>query len=220
MDEKLFDDIFPELVSLSREDKDYLLQNTFYTKYKKGTTIHDGSGCLGVIIVKHGTFRVYILSDEGKDVTLFRLHDKDICMLSASCVTKAITFDVNIDAEEESECYLISGPAFAYIADKNPNIKIFALESTISHFSDAMWVIQQILFLSLDKRLAIFLLDEMNRLRTNEILLTHDQIAKYIGSAREVVSRVLKYFSNEGIVELQRKGIKIIDKKKLKNIAI
>lgn len=220
MDIVLFDSIFPDLKNLSLEDKNYLLQNTFYNKYNKGTTIHDGSGCLGVILVKSGTLRVYLLSDEGKDVTLFRLHSKDICMLSASCVTDAITFDVSIDVEEDCECYLISGPAFAYIAENNPQIKIYALESTISHFSDAMWVIQQILFMSLDKRLAIFLLDESNRLGTDEIVLTHEQIAKYIGSAREVVSRVLKYFSNDGIVEVHRKGIKILDKKKLKKIAI
>lgn len=220
MDIELFDSIFPDLKNLSLEDKNYLLQNTFYNEYSKGTTIHDGSGCLGVILVKSGTLRVYLLSDEGKDVTLFRLHSKDICMLSASCVTDAITFDVNIDVEEDCECYLISGPAFAYIAENNPQIKIYSLESTISHFSDAMWVIQQILFMSLDKRLAIFLLDESNRLGTDEIVLTHEQIAKYIGSAREVVSRVLKYFSNDGIVEVHRKGIKILDKKKLKKIAI
>lgn len=220
MNNEILEGFFSDFTGISEEDKKYLLQNTFYKKYYKGTTIHDGSGCLGVILVESGTLRVYISSEDGKDVTLFRLYEGDICMLSASCVSTSITFDVNIDAEEDSNICLISGPAFSYIADKNPNIKIYALEATINHFSDAMWVIQQILFMSLDKRLAIFLLDEVNRLGTDEINLTHEQIAKYIGSAREVVSRVLKYFSNEGIVEVYRKGIKIIDKKKLKKLSM
>lgn len=216
MDIQLFENIFDDFSSLNKLDKDYLLQNTFYKEYFQGTTIHDGTGCLGVILVEKGSLRVYITSEEGKDITLFRLYENDICMLSASCFSTAITFDVSIDAEEDSGLYLISGPAFAYIAEKNPSIKINALEATINHFSDAMWVIQQILFMSLDKRLAIFLLDEINRIGSNEINLTHEQIAKYIGSAREVVSRVLKYFANDGIVEVHRKGIKVIDKNKLK----
>ena len=216
MNVELFEDFFEDFTEINNEDKKYLLQNTFYKEYEKGITIHDGSGCSGVILVKSGTLRVYISSEDGKDITIFRLHEGDICMLSASCVSTSIAFDVSIDTEDDVSLYLISGPAFAYVADKNPKVKIYALEATINHFSDAMWVIQQILFMSLDKRLAIFLLDEVNRLGTTEINLTHEQIAKYIGSAREVVSRVLKYFANEGIVEVYRKSIKVLDKNKLK----
>ena len=141
-------------------------------------------------------------------------------MLSASCVIQAITFDVFIDAEENSECFVISGPAFAQISERNPNIKIFALELAVSRFSDVMWVMQQILFMSMDKRLAIFLCDESARTDSDIISLTHEQIAKYMGSAREVVSRMLKYFSNEGLVEVSRKGVKIIDKKRLRQLAL
>ena len=83
-----------------------------------------------------------------------------------------------------------------------------------------MWVMQQILFMSMDKRLAIFLHDESTRLGTDNLTLTHEQIAKYMGSAREVVSRMLKYFSAEGIVQVSRGGIKIIDRQKLKRLAL
>jgi len=83
-----------------------------------------------------------------------------------------------------------------------------------------MWVMQQILFMSTDKRLAVFLTDEAARTGSSTIGLTHEQIAKYIGSAREVVSRMLKYFSTEGIVEVSRKGIKITDKEKLRQLTL
>ena len=140
-------------------------------------------------------------------------------MLSASCVLKTITFDVFVDAEEDSECFIISGPAFADISEKYTSIKIFALETAVSRFSDVMWVMEQIHFMSMDKRLAIFLYEEITRIDTDTVRLTHALIAKYMGSAREVVTRMLKYFANEGIVELSRKGVKILDKERLKELA-
>ena len=159
------------------------------------------------------------MSDEGKDITLYRLHEGDMCMLAASCVLQAVTFDVFVNAEEDCECYIVSGPAFANICEQCNDAKIFSLETAVTRFSDVMWVMQQILFMSADKRLAIFLYDESARIGSDQINLTHEQIARYMGSAREVVSRLLKYFANEGIIESSRKGIKIIDKKRLRALA-
>ena len=171
-----------------------------------------------MLIVRSGSLRLYIMSDEGKDITLYRLHRGDMCMLSASCVLSAITFDVFVDAEEDSECCVVSGPAFAAVSERNPDIRIFALETAVSRFSDVMWVMQQILFMSMDKRLAIFLSDEAVRTGSDVIALTQGQIARYMGSAREVVSRMLKYFAGEGIVEVSRGGITILDKKRLRQL--
>ena len=92
-----------------------------------------------------------MMSDSGRDITLYRLYEGDICMLTASCVLQAITFDVFANAEEDSQCFVISGPAFAKLSESNPYIKIFALETAVNRFSDVMWVMQQILFMSMDK---------------------------------------------------------------------
>ena len=81
-----------------------------------------------------------------------------------------------------------------------------------------MWVMQQILFMSMDKRLAVFLLDETAKNGTDTVKLTHEQIAKYMGSAREVVSRMLKYFAAEGLVSVSRGGIRLIDKSRLRDL--
>lgn len=210
----LFSDLIPE------KDKQFLCNHTHSVSYQKGTTIHDGNDCGGVFLVRSGSLRIYIMSDEGKDITLYRLHKGDMCMLGASCVLQAITFDVLIDAEEDCDCFVINGHAFADISEKTPALKIFALETAVSRFSDVMWVMQQILFMSLDKRLAIFLWDESTRIGSDNIELTHEQIAKYIGSAREVVSRMLKYFATEGIVENSRKGVRIINKTRLRELAL
>lgn len=220
MFESVYKEIFPFWENLNAEDRNFICQNSLALTYPKGTHIHDGNECSGVIFVKSGCLRVYILSDTGKEVTLYRLYSGDMCMLSASCVLQSITFDVFIDAEENSECYVISGPAFANISERNKDIKIFALETAVSRFSDVMWVMQQILFMSMDKRLAVFLSDEISRMGSDTITLTHEQIARYMGSAREVVSRTLKYFASEGIVEVSRKGIKILDKKRLRELTL
>lgn len=216
----IYQKIFPFWETVSDTDKDYLCQNSYLFTYPKGKNIHNGSECSGVILVRSGSLRLYIMSDEGKDITLYRLHKGDLCMLSASCVLDAITFDVFVDAEEDSECCVISGPAFAAVSKRNVDIKIFALETAVSRFSDVMWVMQQILFMRMDQRLAIFLSDESARTGSDNLTLTHGQIAKYMGSAREVVSRMLKYFASEGIVELSRGGVTILDKKRLRQLTL
>ena len=218
--EPVYRKIFPFWNEIPESDREFICRNSFSLTYPKGAGIHDGNECSGVIFVRSGSLRLSMMSENGKDITLYRLHPGDMCMLSASCVLKAITFDVMIDAEEDSECYVIGGPAFAALSERVPDIRIFALETAVGRFSDVMWVMQQILFMSMDKRLAIFLLDESARTGVDTITLTHGQIARYIGSAREVVSRMLKYFAGEGIVEVSRGDIRILDRRRLRELTI
>jgi len=216
----LFRENFPFWDDLTQTDKETFINSSQYISFRKGTNIHNGNECTGIILIRKGSLRLYILSDEGKEITLYRLFPGEMCILSASCVLNNITFDVFVDAEENSECIIVGGCAYASLSERCDAAKIFALETALSRFSDVMWVMQQILFMSMDKRLAIFLLDEISKTGGDTIHLTHEQIAKYMGSAREVVTRMLKYFSGEGIVELSRGGIKITDVKRLRNLAM
>ncbi len=217
----LFKQSFPFWNHMSEEDQSTFLRSAHHVRFKKGTNIHNGNDCTGVILIKTGSLRLYLLSEEGKEVTLYRLFPGDMCVLSASCVLSAITFDVFIDSEENSECVVVGGCAYEALSNKMSEVKIFTYETALSRFSDVMWVMQQILFMSMDKRLAIFLLDEAAKKGEDTIKLTHEQIAKYVGSAREVVSRMLKYFSSEGILEVSRaEGIRILDKKRLRSLAL
>lgn len=218
--EAIFNKNFPFWDNLDKAEQEFICKNSTSVTFPKGANAHDSSECSGFFFVNSGCLRVYIMSEDGKDITLYRLHSGDMCMLSASCVLQSITFDVFIDAEETTECVVISGPAFASVSERNSDIKIFALELAVSRFSDVMWVMQQILFMSVDRRLAIFLIDESTRTSSDIIELTHEQIARYMGSAREVVSRMLKYFSNEGLVEVSRKGVKITDKPRLRDLTL
>ena len=114
---------------------------------------------------------------------------------------------------------MLNGNKFAELSERYQEVKIFALELAVERFSNVMWVMQQILFMRMDRRLAIFLCDEAAQTGSDTIRLTNEQIARYIGSAREVVSRVLKYFAADGIAERTKEGVKIIDKQKLRRLA-
>ena len=199
--------------NLSDTEAELLLSAAKPISYKQGENIHSPSKeCIGVLLVKHGELRTYILSESGKEVTLFRLNESETCILSASCLLSNITFDVFIDAQEDTEVLLINSAVFAQLQNDNLYVENFALRLAVDRFSDVMWAMEQILFMSFDARLAIFLLDETSKTGEDNLTLTHEQIARYIGSAREVVSRMLKYFESEGVVELHRGGLKITDK--------
>ena len=204
---------------LSQNEVDLLLNNISLVTYHKDFNLHSAdSECLGVLVIKSGGLRVYILSEDGREVTLYRLAAGDVCVLSASCVLNSITFDVHIDAEVDTDTYLINIGTFSKLSRQNVYVENFAYKNTIERFSDVMWAIEQILFMSIDKRLAIFLLDEMSKTSSFELHITQEQIAKYIGSAREVVSRMLKVFQADGILEQTRGSIHILNKEKLRSI--
>jgi CRP/FNR family transcriptional regulator len=215
----LFSKHFSFWEHLSSAEKKFFLENTVSTHYQKGTCVHSGNAdCIGILLVIQGQLRTYLLSEEGRDVTIFRLFPGNVCVLSASCMLDSITFDVFIDAEEDTDVLLMNSSAFHEMAEKNIYVKCFTYQIATERFSDVMWAMEQILFMGIDKRLAIFLWDECSKNHTDKISLTHEQIAKYMGTAREVVSRMLKYFAGEGIVELYRGGVKVVDKEKLRNI--
>ncbi|MEG1895724.1 MAG: Crp/Fnr family transcriptional regulator [Oscillospiraceae bacterium] len=200
---------------LNAQTIEYILDNSREVTYEPEQNVHSAEQeCVGVIFVKTGRLRVYMLSEQGKEVTLYRIDDGEICILSASCVLEEITFDVHIDSETQTHAVVLSSFAFSELVKTNSYFESFANTLKTQRFSDVMWTMQQILFYSFDKRLAMFLYDEMVK-NGPIITYSHMEIAKYLGSAREVVSRMLKYFENEGIVKISRKEIEILDRKKL-----
>lgn len=204
---------------LTEEEQQALTNNTYFVTCQKGETVHRGENeCKGLIFVKSGMLRAYMMSDEGKEVPLYRMNEGEWCILSASCVISSITFDVHIDAERDTELLIIAAPYFRRLTTNNIYVECLAYKMATDGFSEVMWAMQQMLFMSFDKRLAVFLWDESASCGNDTIKMTHEQVAKHTGSAREVVTRMLKSFANNGIVELSRGGIKIIDKEKLRKL--
>lgn len=211
---------FPFWGELTEAEQQFLCRSTRAVHYEKGAHVHSPTeNCVGILLVRSGQLRAYMLSEDGRDVTLYRLFDSDVCILSASCVLDAVTFDVHIDAEEPVDAYCIGAGAFKQLMERNIHVRCFAYQLTTERFSDVMWAMQQILFMSADRRLAIFLTDELAKTGGTELRMTHEQIARYMGSAREVVSRLLKYFAQEGLVSLWRGGVTVLDKPRLQKLA-
>ena len=213
---EIFSKVLPFWDNLSENERIAFLGKTVYAKFDKGENIHGSSGkCTGAIVILSGSLRVYMMSEDGRDITLYRLYPDDVCMLSASCIMDSITFDIFVDSEEKTECLIINPSMLKDMAVEKPEVDSFILKTTSERFSEVMWTMQQILFMSFDKRLAVFLIDELAKTDGDTVKLTQEQIAKYIGSAREVVSRMLKYFASEGLVEVSRGGVRVIDRKRL-----
>ncbi len=204
---------------LTEQERDTVQWSAMVRRYEKGALIHGGgSECLGLLLVLSGEIRTYLLSDEGREVTLFRLYPGELCVLSASCVISQITFDTQMTAQQETEVLIIPAGLVAALTEQNLSVRCFLYELATQRFSDVMWAMQQILFKGLDRRLAEFLLSEAARTGSDTIRMTHEQLAQHISSAREAVARMLKTFSEEGLVELKRGVITLRDKDGLRQM--
>ena len=202
---------------LPDSEKELVRQNAVIRSYKKGTPVYSSEReCLGMLFVMQGEMRTYLLSEEGREVTLFRIYPNDLCVLSASCVISQISFDTQMSAQKDTEALIIPPNIVLLLKEKNLSVRCFLYELATKRFSDVMWAMQQILFKRLDQRLALFLMQESQRLGTDTIHMTHEQIAQQISSAREAVARMLKQFSEDGLVELKRGAIRLLNQKGLK----
>lgn len=205
---------------LTEKEKTIIQENTSFLHARKGEVIHKGGNdCLGFVIVKTGQFRAYMMSEEGKEITVYRLFERDMCLLAATCIFRNIDFDIWMEAREDSEYWVIRPEAYQKLMDTSIAVMKYTNELMSARFSDVMWTMEQILNKSVDKRLAAFLMEESENAGTDEIVLTHEQAARELGTAREVVSRMLKYFQQEGIVSVSRGKVKIIDKNSLYELA-
>lgn len=213
----MLENSIPYWDKLTPKEQQIIKDNTISRTFDKNMIIsRTDSECKGMIIIKTGQIRVYITSEDGREVTLYRLTSGDSCVLSASCLLDSIAFDVMIEAAETTEIYLIPSMILQHLNEENPWVEAFMYRTAAERFSDVMWTMQQIMFFGADKRVAVFLWDEMIRTHNTVLHYTHEDVAKLIGSAREVVSKMLKYFAQEGAVALKRGRIEIIDKDKLR----
>jgi CRP/FNR family transcriptional regulator len=211
-------EILPFWADLNPRERTFLNEKMTERCYPKGQIIHDGEDCTGLLLVKSGQLRIFILSESGKEITLYRLFERDICILSSSCLLRNITFDVQVEAEKDSEILLMPAPVFKQLSDSNPAVKDFNTEIVSARLSDVMWVIEQVVFMSMDKRLANFLLEQASIEGADRLSITHETIARNLGTAREVVTRMLKYFQNEEMVSLSRGEIILTDRRKLNEL--
>ncbi|MBQ3231831.1 MAG: Crp/Fnr family transcriptional regulator [Clostridia bacterium] len=215
-----FKDYFPIWGKLNEDQKERLMRAAEFRKVKAGTLLHDGGPtCLGMILVKSGQLRAYILSDEGREVTVGRFFERDICMYSVSCAMPDMQFDIMIETEKDTQFWVIPACLWKNMMDESLAAANYTNSLISNHLSEIMWLMKQIMWDRFDKRLAKFLIEESVLEEKSELKITHEKIANHMGSAREVVTRMLKYFQDDGMVRLTRGTIEILSEDKLSRIA-
>ncbi len=210
---------FPIWNKLNPNEQQALAESASERHYNKGELIHTGGECMGLILVKSGQLRAYTVSEDGREITMYRLFERDMCLFSASCMMRSIQFDITISAEKETDAILIPSEVYRRIMESSAPLANYTNEIMASRFSDVMWLIDQVMWKSFDRRLAEFLLNEANLEGTNILRITHEEIGNHMGNPREVVTRMLKYFGAEGMVKLSRGVIEITDEAGLEAIA-
>ena len=211
---------FPIWDKLTPDHQRQILNVADFKKVKSGTLLHDGGpNCLGLLLVRSGQLRAYLLSEEGREVTICRFFEMDICLFSASCVMPNMQYDIFIEAEKDTELWVIPACLYQNLMDESLAISNYSHNLITNHFSDVMWLMEQIMWKSFDKRLAQFLIEESALEDSASLKITHEKIANHMGTAREVVTRMLRYFQSEGMVKLTRGAVELIDKKKLQQLA-
>jgi len=215
-----FSEYFPVWSKLTEQQRAMIQSNLISRSVEKGTLLHNGSmDCTGLFLIKSGQLRAYILSDEGREVTIYRLFERDLCLFSASCMMNSLQFDITIEAEKDSELWVIPVEIYKSIMEQSAPVANFTNEIMASRFSEVMWLIEQIMWKSLDKRVAAFLLEETALEQSSQLKITHEVIANHLGTHREVITRMLKYFQNEGMVRLSRGTIDVTDTSALEELA-
>ncbi|MGC2873138.1 Crp/Fnr family transcriptional regulator [Ihubacter sp. mB4P-1] len=211
-----FADYFPIWDKLTPDLQKKITDNLTSRTVQKGTVIHNGSiDCTGLLLIKTGQLRAYILSDEGREITLYRLFDRDLCLFSASCMMRSIQFEIIIESEKDTTFWIIPTDVYKQIMEFSAPVANYTNEIMATRFSEVMWLIEEIMWKSLDKRIASFLIEESAIENTTQLKITHEIIANHLGTHREVVTRMLRYFQSEGMVKLSRGAIEITDEKKL-----
>lgn len=215
-----FEEYFPVIRKLTKEQQKRIQEAVTEKSAEKGTVLHDGAAdCTGLLVVQSGMLRAYILSEEGREITLYRLFERDVCLFSASCMMSGIQFEVTIEAEKDTRVWVIPTKVWKRLNEESAVLANYTNELMADRFTNVMWLIEQIMWKSFDKRLAEFLLEEVSVEGTSLLKITHEVIGNHLGTAREVVTRMLRYFQSEGMVKLSRGMVEITDIAGLEEVA-
>ncbi len=212
-------DILPFLKDADNVLVSSMLDDSIRYSINSGTTLMEhGELCNNVIIVLKGRIRVYRISQEGKEITLYRIGGGETCILSMGCVMDHDPLDAVAYVEEPTDLLAIPANLFNEILDKCPHFRKYLFKMLLKALSDVMMLTEEITFHGVNKRIASYLINKSSETRSMILYVTHETIARELGTAREVVSRMIKEFSSHGILEVSRGKIKILESSSLEEI--
>ncbi|MBP5247156.1 MAG: Crp/Fnr family transcriptional regulator [Fibrobacter sp.] len=189
-------------------------------QFAKGQHVGGNSSvCLGIVLLLEGEIRVSMASDEGREITLYRAGENEVCISTASCVIRQLTFDVDVTALQDTTVPVVPASLCAQLMESNIYVKAFIFEKETERYSQTLWAMQQMLFKRLDQRLAFYFVEHYKKSGSLEIQKTQEEVARDVNSTREVVTRMLHEFAAKGLVKVKRGAMQILNKEGLEGIA-
>ena len=214
-----FQNDFPIWDQLQPHQQRRILDSLTFRAVTSGTVLRGGStDCGGLLLIRTGQLRALVYSEEGREITIYRLFDGDMCLFCAPCVIRSIQFDVTIEAEKDTEFWSIPAGVYRKLMAESAPVANYTNELMASRFTEVMSRMEQFMWKSMDKRVAAFLLQEAAIEGTWELRITHETIANHLGSHREVITRTLRGFQSAGMVKLSRGMVTILDREKLETL--
>ena len=207
--------LYPALESVPEERLDRLLDEGSIVQVKAGTVLFDDkSPCQAFPMLVEGTIRVSKVGANGRELQLYRVVPGESCILTTSCLLGKVQYNARGVAETDVVAVALPQPVFGrLISDQEPfRNYVFSLFS--ERIAELMQLVEAVAFQRLDQRLAALLLGKGKVVHT-----THQALADELGSVREIVSRLLKTFAEQGLVSLSRENIEIVDAGGLRRIA-
>ena len=212
--------VLPFFKKLDSNDLDMIAATAFRSACLSGEIIlSKEKECKGLVIIKRGQLRALYELEDGREITLYRLLPGDVCILTASCVLKNIYFEIILEVEKDSEILFIPPITWRKLSEKSAAVNEFSLALISERLSEIIWVIDQMISKNMEQRIASFLLEQSILENSTVLSVTHDTIARNVGTIREAISRSLKYMENDGLLKLSRGQIQLTDMKKLQELS-
>jgi CRP/FNR family transcriptional regulator len=200
-----FTEIFPYFKNGDTGPVDAILADSHCLSHPSGTILlSEGESCESMELVLAGEKRVYKANENGREITLYEVGRGEICLINASCIMSKYPSPVNAVALSLITILHVPASNFRRLMKEYEQIREFFYTAFSQTFADIIYLIQEVVFKKLDERLTDYLIEKSEN---NELHATHQQIAADLGTSREVVSRLLKEFENQGHVTLSRKHI-------------
>lgn len=196
----------------TEEEMRLVSQHAYMDAFAKGEVVHTRSQaeCLGAVLVLSGSLCASMISDEGKQIMLYRLGPGELCVFTARCVLNLLNYEAMVEGESDGTMMVIPEGVVSRLM-QNIRVENAMSKLALMRCSQIMGALERVLFTRVDKRLAACLVMEAEKNEGREVRLTHEQLARDISSAREVVSRTLAKFADEGLISLRRGLIRIED---------
>jgi len=188
----------------------HLDQGTFYC--------HIGDPCTKVALLGRGRIRVFKTGENGREISLYHVTPGETCLLTLNGALTGEPYPASAIVEEEAEAAALPVDGFRSWVDRDPALRRFIFDVMAHRLSDLMTLVDEVTFNRMDRRLGEFILDKVGRITPAQstLAMTHDQIASELGTAREVVSRLLKDLERQEIVSLGRGRVELLNEQRLR----